>query len=116
MPWKETTVMEQKIEYITEWRSGQFAITELCRAFGISRTTAYKYINRFQEKGIEGLYELNRAPHVRPNKTPETIEQRIVAYRKQYPRWGGEKIWKQLHQDFRQSAILKRSMECRLQG
>ncbi|MCB2218291.1 MAG: helix-turn-helix domain-containing protein, partial [Desulfobulbaceae bacterium] len=56
MPWKETTAMEQKIEFITEWRSGQFAITELCRAFGISRTTAYKYINRFQEKGIEGLY------------------------------------------------------------
>jgi hypothetical protein len=33
MTWKETTTMEQKIEFITEWRSGNYTITELCREF-----------------------------------------------------------------------------------
>jgi len=34
MPWKETTKMEQKIEFICEWRSGKYTITELCKGFG----------------------------------------------------------------------------------
>ncbi len=42
MPWKETTIMEQKIEFICEWRTGKYTITELCKNFEISRPTAYK--------------------------------------------------------------------------
>ena len=55
MTWKETTKMEQKIEFITEWRSGNYTITELCRQFEISRPTAYKYIDRYKKEGLEGL-------------------------------------------------------------
>ncbi len=50
MPWKTTTTMEQKIEFIYEWRTGKYSITELCRNFNISRTTAYKLINRFENE------------------------------------------------------------------
>jgi hypothetical protein len=32
MPWKETTTMEQKVEFICEWRTGKYSITELCKA------------------------------------------------------------------------------------
>ena len=53
MPWKETTMMEQKLEFINEWRSGNFSLSGLCRQFGISRPTAYKYIERY-EKGLKG--------------------------------------------------------------
>ncbi len=42
MPWKESTIMEQKIEFICEWRTGNYTITELCRSFEISLPTAYK--------------------------------------------------------------------------
>ena len=47
MAWKETTIMKQKVEFICEWRTGKYTITELCRVFGISRPTAYKLIDRF---------------------------------------------------------------------
>ena len=57
MPWKETTTMEQKIEFICEWRTGKYTITELCKNFEISIPTAYKLIARFEEKGFEGLKE-----------------------------------------------------------
>ena len=100
MAWKETTKMEQKIEFINEWRSGRFTITELCRHFDISRPTAYKWIKRYEEKGLIGLEELDRNPHNHPLKTPQDIEERIVFYRKKHKRWGGEKIWKFLHHDF----------------
>ncbi len=105
MPWRETTKMEQKIEFINEWISGQFTITELCNHFDISRPTAYKWIKRFEEKGLAGLEELERKPHTHPNKTAPEIEKRIVFYRKKYPRWGGEKIWKFLHHDFDKKLI-----------
>ena len=42
MPWKETTTMEQKIEFVCEWRTGKYTITKLCKSFEISRPTAYK--------------------------------------------------------------------------
>jgi hypothetical protein len=54
MPWKESTIMEQKIEFICEWRSGNYTITELCRSFEISRPTAYKIIVVLKMKAMKG--------------------------------------------------------------
>ena len=59
MPWKTTTTMEQKIEFTCEWRTGKYTITKLCKCFNISRPTAYRLINRFENEGFEGLKELS---------------------------------------------------------
>jgi transposase-like protein len=105
MPWKETTMMEQKLEFINEWRSGNFNISELCRQFDISPPTAYKYLKRYEKEGLEGLKEKERTPHSHPRQTGEAIENQIVAHRKEHPRWSGEKIWKLLHKDFSEEEI-----------
>lgn len=105
MAWKETTTMEQKIEFINEWRSGSYTITELCRQFEISRPTAYKYIDRFQKEGIKGLEVKNRAHSSHPAKIPSEIEDRIVFHRAKHPRWGGKKIWKYLYNDFEEEEV-----------
>ena len=73
MPWKETTIMEQKIEFICEWRTGKYTVTELSRAFNISRPTAYKMIERFEKSGYDGLSGLLRSPKNHPNQTPDKI-------------------------------------------
>lgn len=105
MTWKETTEMLQKIEFITEWRSGNYSIAELCRQFGISRPTAYKYIDRYGRKGLEGLKELSRKPLSHSKRTSSQIENGVVAYRKKHPRWGAEKIWRLLENDFPKDSI-----------
>ncbi len=105
MPWKETTVMEQKLEFINEWRSGNFNFSQLCREFGISRPTGYKYIKRYKDRGIEGLKELERRPQSNPLQTSEQIEKAIVKHRKAHLRWGAEKIWKLLHREYKQDEI-----------
>ena len=69
MPWKETTMMEQKIEFICEWRTGKYTITELCKSFELSRPTAYKLILRFKNQGYEGLREHSISPSTHPNAT-----------------------------------------------
>ena len=74
MPWKELTIMEQKLEFICEWRTGNYTITELCKNFEISRPTAYKIIARFENEGYEGLKELSRKPRgVHPSSTNENV-------------------------------------------
>jgi transposase InsO family protein len=105
MPWKDTTMMEQKLEFINEWRSGNFTLSELCRQFEISRPTAYKFIKRYEEEGVSGLEEKQRSPHGHPHRTSEEIEERILKLRKKHPRWGGEKIWKLLHRDLEREII-----------
>ena len=92
MPWKVTTTMEQKVEFICEWLTQKYTVTELCRVFGISRPTAYKMIARYENSGLEGLREKTRSPKNHPNKTSETVEKSILGLKEKYPRWGAKKI------------------------
>jgi len=71
MPWKDTSTMEQKVEFICEWLSGNYTISELCRFYGISRPSAYLLIGRYEKFGIEGLLDKSKAPGNHPNKTKE---------------------------------------------
>lgn len=92
MPWKEQTTMDQKIEFICEWLSHKYTISELCKAFKISRPTAYKLIHRYENLGIEGLREQSRTPRSHPNKTKDEIVQNILLLKTKHQRWGAKKI------------------------
>ena len=106
MPWKETTTMEQKIEFICEWRTQKYTITELCKNFEISRPTAYKIIARFENEGFEGLRELSRKPKgIHPNTTDEKIVNGILKLKEKHKLWGAKKIHQLLHSDFSNEII-----------
>jgi len=105
MPWKETTIMEQKVEFICEWNSGKYTITELCKAFEISRPTGYRLIERYEKFGMEGLLEHSKAPINHPNRTKKEIEEKILCLKEKHPRWGAKKIEKLLFNDFSASEI-----------
>jgi transposase InsO family protein len=105
MPWKETTTMEQKIEFICEWRTGKYTITELCKSFEISRPTAYKLIKRFEEQGFEGLRKQSKAPGKHPNATKENIVKSILKLKKKYKLWGAKKIRELLFNDFTKEQV-----------
>jgi transposase len=101
MPWKEQTIMEQKIEFICEWRTGKYTITELCRSFEISRPTAYKIIFRFENEGYEGLRGLSRKPRgLHPNTTDEKVVKHILQLKEKHKLWGAKKLHKLLYNDF----------------
>ena len=105
MPWKTTTTMEQKIEFICEWRTGKYTITELCRSFEISRPTAYKLINRFEKQGFEGLKKQSRAPSNHPNATKENIVESILNLKAEYKLWGAKKIRELLFKQFTKQEV-----------
>ena len=105
MPWKVQTTMEQKIEFICEWRTGKYTITELCRSFEISRPTAYRLINRFEKSGFEGLKEQSRSPQNHPNSTPEKIVESILKLKGKHKLWGAKKIRILLFNEFADEQI-----------
>ena len=55
MPWKETDVMKEKRAFIEAMLRENRPFRELCREWGISEKTGYKWRNRFLEQGYAGL-------------------------------------------------------------
>ncbi len=51
MPWKETSAMDQRVQLIGDWLSGEYTKSELCRMYEISRPTADKWIARYRARG-----------------------------------------------------------------
>lgn len=100
MPWKDTSAMEEKVAFINEWLSNRYTVTELCEAYGISRTTAYKHFRRYAREGLKTFLEQSRAPAHHPNQTPQDIELAIIDLRKRHKRWGARKIHRLLKNDF----------------
>lgn len=97
MPWKEkSTKMELRLEFVTLATRENSNISALCRRFGISRTTGYKWIRRWKTEGEEGLKDRSRKPHSSPTKTPSRVEEFVCTVRRKHPGWGGRKIRKVL--------------------
>ena len=92
MPWKSTSPEREHMRFIQEWQTGGETFVELCRAFGISRKTGYKRVQRFQAWGWDGLGDLSRAPHRHPNETGQAVAESLIAARQSHPTWGPKKL------------------------
>jgi transposase InsO family protein len=99
MPWKESGVMEERLRFIQEWNSESWSMAELCRDFGVTRKTGYKWLERYEAGGMEGLQDESRAPHTHPNAVAEETEERLMAIRERHPFWGARKIRRILEQE-----------------
>ncbi len=88
MPWSETSPMDQKTQFIADVLRGTLSVVELCDIYGISRKTAYKWIDRYVREGPGALLERSRRPQRSPNSTPPELVQAIVEARRRHPSWG----------------------------
>jgi putative transposase len=73
-----------------ESRAESFAA--VCLRFGISRRAGYKWIERYEAAGVDGLKEKSRAPHRCPHRTPDRVRDSLVELRKEFPYWGPKKL------------------------
>lgn len=89
MPWKDKTVEELRKEFV-EAAASCTNFSSLCREFGISRATGYKWLSRYENN--EALSDRSRRPNTTANKTSETIETQIIETRTTHPGWGAKKI------------------------
>ncbi len=64
----------------------------VCRRFGVSRKTGYKWLDRYAQQGVAGLADQSKAPKRQAQAFPAEIEREILALRARYPTWGEDKL------------------------
>lgn len=92
MPWMECSLMSSRLEFVRLAQSPDANFSTLCTAFGISRKTGYKWLQRFAAAGVDGLADRSRRPKSSPNRSDDDIEAAIIALYLAYPCWGGRKL------------------------
>ena len=83
--------MDERVRFVGRLLDGE-RMSDVCRAFGISRKTGYKIFNRYKDEGLEALTDRSRRPVRYANQLPDQIEQAIVRAKKDKPHWGARKI------------------------
>ncbi len=84
--------MSLRREFVTFVQTHTVSLSELCRRFGISRPTAYKWLKRAAESTQEEFADRSRRPLTSPTRTNFAMEHEIVKLRQQHTSWGGRKI------------------------
>lgn len=92
MPWKETCVVDVRREFVLRALSEGACFDELCREYGISRRTGYKWKKRFLDQGQAGLEDVSRRPRSSPSQLSEDVLLEIVRIKNAHPSWGPRKI------------------------
>jgi transposase InsO family protein len=103
MPWKVKSLMSQRREFVMLAQAEGINFSQLCKRFAISRKTGYKWLERFESKGDEGLADRSRRPHTSPHRTDQKIEQEVCKLRDRHPAWGGRKLHTRLKEVCKQT-------------
>lgn len=96
MPWKVQSPMSIRLEFIAFAAQPDANVAELCRRFGISRKTAYKWLARWRTGGDAALADRSRRPKASPARTGDAVERLVVDLRRQHPAWGARKLHRRL--------------------
>ena len=96
MPWQEVSTMSLRQEFCALAEQETANVSELCRRFGISRKTGYKWRSRYRTEGVVGLTDRSRRPTSMPQQTDEARTTQVLALRDAHPTWGGRKLERRL--------------------
>jgi putative transposase len=103
MPFKETCAVEERLRFVLACAESEASFAELCRSYGVSRVTGYKWLERYRELGVAGLNDLSRAVHHHGNALSEEVVELVLWARGEHPSWGPKKLLAWLsHRDPRQ--------------
>lgn len=92
MPWREVSLMDQRIEFVRLFQQPDVNRRELCRRFQISPKTGYKWLARAQAAEARWAQDRSRRPHGSPKRSAPDIEIAVLAIRDAHPAWGARKI------------------------
>lgn len=96
MPWQEVSIVSLRKEFVELALKPGANVQQLCRRFGISAKSGYKWLNRFKAMGAVGLQDQSRRPKHSPRRTSSGTEKAIVALRVKHPEWGARKLLERL--------------------
>lgn len=93
MPWAEVTRVLLREEFVHLAMQAGVNRRELCRRFGISPKTAYKWLARHAALGASGLQDRSRRPRQSPARTSDEVAEHVIRLRRESRNsWGGRKL------------------------
>jgi len=92
MPWKENRVLDQRSEFVMRAARKEMSFARLCREYGISAKTGYKWKARYLVEGVKGLADQSRRPKHNPEQACEEVVCRVVRIKQAHRFWGPRKI------------------------
>src|SRR5258708_36510964 len=104
MPWEVSGVMEKRKQFLADYESGEWTMTDLCRAYEITRPTGYVVLQRYAGEGEAGLGGGGRAAKRHPNQTGGGIEEKELGLGGKDPRLGPRTVEKLLGRQNEQNA------------
>ena len=85
MPWRETSPMDERVQFVADVQRAHESMTALCERYGISRKTGYQVYARYVRDGPAGLLEHSRRPHHSPTATDAAVVAALLAFRARHP-------------------------------
>lgn len=75
MPWKASSPMDERAKFVLEKQRDELNMAELCRRYGISRQTGYKWLERYADGGLGAMGDRSHAPMARPHAMGEEMRE-----------------------------------------
>ncbi len=105
MPWQEVSMMDRRREFVMFASREGANVSALCRRYGISRQTGYKWLGR-SACGEVDFADRPRRPLRQPKRTARALEAAVLAVREAHSAWGARKIaWRLTQQGITPPAV-----------
>jgi len=116
MSFRDQTKMDKRQEFVLRANAPGANRRELCRSFGITPRTGYKWLDRYAERGVAGLEELARGPARgrSPLRCSAEVAMEVVSIRKSQPTWGPKKIRRVLQRSWAPDEVPSSRTVCRI--
>lgn len=105
MPWNTLSLPKVRQRLVEAVLARRQTLQIICRRFGISRKTAYKWRTRFRRGGLRARRDQSR----RPRRSPARLSARWIGainqWRRRRPHWGAKKIHRQLRREQPRRAV-----------
>jgi transposase InsO family protein len=88
----ETCAVDERMRFVLTVDEQEECFSAVCRRFGVSRKTGYKWLERYREAGVEGLVDRSRAPLHHDQAVSDEIIERCLEARRAHPTWGPMKV------------------------
>jgi transposase InsO family protein len=92
MPFLETCRMEERVRMLSDYASGNWSVSDLCRRYGVCRDTFYDWRKRQASGEPDWFVDRSHAPHHCPQQTDAARVESIVSLRRRFPHLGPRKL------------------------
>lgn len=100
MSWRDICPMDEKVKFIASIKEGALSFSAVCKFYGISRKTGYKWLSRYEEEGPKGLYDQKRARYTQSHQAPQSQVKAILKAKNKYKDWGPKKVKSYLEREY----------------